>query len=60
MSCDNCPIKNTEYCHLVNPKAKKLTRTEKEELAERMKGRTDNGMPDISTAPTPKFKYPLP
>lgn len=52
MSCDNCPIKNTEYCHLVNPEAKKLTRQEKERIAERMKGRPDNGMSDISTATT--------
>lgn len=35
--CPNCPIKNTEYCHLVNPEAKKLARQEKEKIAEMMR-----------------------
>lgn len=42
MSCNNCPIKNTEYCHRVNPEAKKLTRQEKEKIAEMIKRRTNN------------------
>lgn len=34
--CDQCPIKGTEYCHKVNPMAKKYTRSEKVILRERM------------------------
>lgn len=30
--CQNCPIKGTEFCHRVNPKAKKYTLSEKEEI----------------------------
>lgn len=41
MPCYNCPIKGTEYCHKVNPMAKKYTRTEKNELREAIdKGET--------------------
>ena len=28
--CKDCPIRDTNYCHLVNPMAKKYTRFEKE------------------------------
>lgn len=35
--CEECPIKGTEYCHKVNPKAKKYTRTEKKILQQEMK-----------------------
>ena len=35
--CEDCPIKGTEYCHMVNPMAKKYTRYEKESLREQMK-----------------------
>jgi hypothetical protein len=34
LACEHCPIKGTEYCHKVNPMAKKYTRTEKHELRE--------------------------
>lgn len=41
MPCKDCPIKETEYCHKVNPMAKKYTRMEKEMLREEMdKGQT--------------------
>ena len=30
--CEDCPIKGTEYCHMVNPMAKKYTRSEKKTL----------------------------
>lgn len=30
--CVDCPIKGTEYCHKVNPMAKKYTRIEKEAI----------------------------
>ncbi len=29
MPCTDCPIKGTEYCHKVNPMAKKYTRSKK-------------------------------
>lgn len=31
MRCKDCPIKGTEYCHKVNPMAKKYTRSEKKD-----------------------------
>lgn len=31
--CDECPIKGTEYCHKVNPMAKKYNRSEKKDTA---------------------------
>lgn len=41
MPCYDCPIKGTEYCHKVNPMAKKYTRSEKNELHEAIdKGQT--------------------
>lgn len=30
--CNGCPIAGTEYCHKLNPKAKRYTRTEKEKI----------------------------
>lgn len=27
--CISCPIRNTQYCHAINPKAPKYTRAEK-------------------------------
>ncbi len=39
--CKDCPIKGTDYCHKINPMAKKYTRSEKNELREAMdKGQT--------------------
>ena len=39
--CKYCPIKDTEYCHKVNPMAKKYTRSEKKELRKAIdKGQT--------------------
>ena len=32
MPCKDCPIKGTEYCHKVNPMAKRYTRTKKDAL----------------------------
>lgn len=32
--CITCPIKNTQYCHKVNPMAPKYTRAEKNKLRE--------------------------
>lgn len=41
MFCKDCHIKGTEYCHRVNPMAKKYTWTEKNELREAIdKGQT--------------------
>ena len=34
--CQNCPIKQTEYCPRVNPKAKKYTLSEKKEIKKRL------------------------
>ena len=34
--CKDCPIAGTNYCHKLNPKAKKYTRTEKEILQQEM------------------------
>lgn len=34
--CEHCLIKDTEYCHKVNPMAKKYTRSEKKMLREMM------------------------
>lgn len=30
--CADCPIAGTEYCHKLNPKAKRYTRAEKEKI----------------------------
>lgn len=35
-ACEFCPIKGTEHCHKINPKAPKYTRAEKE-LAQHFK-----------------------
>lgn len=35
-ACEFCPIKGTEYCHKINPMAKKYTRSEKKMLREAM------------------------
>ena len=32
--CETCPINGTEFCHLVNPKAKKYTLSEKRAIRE--------------------------
>lgn len=34
--CETCPIKGTEYCHFVNPKAKKYTAPEKRAIREEL------------------------
>ena len=34
--CVNCPIAGTEYCHKLNPKAKRYTRAEKEKIRHEM------------------------
>ena len=34
--CEDCPIKGTEYCHMINPMAKKYTRSEKKILRDIM------------------------
>lgn len=36
-ACEVCPIRGSEYCHKVNPNAPKYTRSEKKELAEKLK-----------------------
>ena len=43
MYCKDCPIKGTEYCHKINPMAKKHTRSEKKALREAIaKGQTSS------------------
>ena len=37
LACEICPIKGTEHCHKINPNARKYTRAEKKELAEKFK-----------------------
>jgi hypothetical protein len=32
INCIDCPIAGTEYCHKLNPKAKRYTRYEKEKI----------------------------
>ena len=34
--CNNCPIKGTEQCHMINPMAPRYTRSEKERIAAEM------------------------
>lgn len=34
--CENCPIRGKEYCHRVNPKAKKYTLSEKRAIREEL------------------------
>ena len=34
--CGTCPIWGTEYCHLVNPKAKKYTLSEKQDIRKKL------------------------
>ena len=29
MGCRDCPIRGTDYCHKINPQAKKYTRSDK-------------------------------
>ena len=36
MPCKDCPIKGTQYCHRMNPTAKRYTRSEKEAIRKRM------------------------
>lgn len=42
-NCGTCPIRGTEYCHLVNPKAPKYTAFEKRAIREELdrKEKTD-------------------
>lgn len=35
-NCETCPIRGTEFCHRVNPKAKKYTASEKRAILEEM------------------------
>jgi hypothetical protein len=34
--CEMCPIRATEFCHRVNPKAKKYTASEKQAIREEL------------------------
>lgn len=36
MGCVDCPIRRTDYCHKVNPMAKKYTRSEKNAIREEL------------------------
>ena len=45
-ACDNCPIRWTNYCHKVNPMAKKYTRSEKIAIREELdKKKQDFSLP---------------
>lgn len=46
--CKDCPIKGTQYCHRMNPSAKRYTRSEKEAIREKMDA---TGEFDFSTTP---------
>lgn len=35
-NCGMCPIRATEFCHIVNPKAKKYTLSEKRAIREEL------------------------
>lgn len=35
-NCETCPIRGTEHCHLVNPKAPKYTAFEKRAIREEL------------------------
>lgn len=35
-NCETCPIRGTEFCHRVNPKAKKYTASEKRAIREEL------------------------
>jgi hypothetical protein len=36
MGCVDCPIRGTDYCHKINPQAKKYTRSEKNAIRDEL------------------------
>lgn len=47
--CFDCPIRGTQYCHKVDPTAKRYTRSEKEAIRKQM---DETGEFDFSTTPS--------